>query len=412
MATDAAFAIAQGALYYGVMLTLFRCRDVFGVGTFCCALCALTFVETYLAATVYVGVADIMYTPGSVILFAGKLPLLLLVYIREDAETVRQPIYGLFFGNLLIVGLLLLIGQQTAAPMLGGEKTVQIVVDSASLTVWGTFLLFVDCIAVILLYERLSRIAHMPLFVRVWLSTVVILAADHVLFFAALHIFFDVPVSAGYGGFVGKMAAAFFYSTLISLYLHFAERAGATFGGSIADVFDVLTYRQRYEALHVESLLDVLTGVRNRRALTREGERYVDEALAKKSHLGLLAVDLDNFKSVNDRHGHMAGDEALCFLADLMRGTVRSTDQIYRIGGDEFLIVLPNCDPPSASSIAAKLRDLTRNTRMARPPYSVSASIGWADLGTDGASLGELITAADRRLYEAKANRSMIPVTS
>ena len=78
MYSDALSAVGQATLYYCVMLTLFRFRSTLGIGTFFSALCALTFVETYVSANVYVTLAGITYTPGSVILFAGKLPLLLL----------------------------------------------------------------------------------------------------------------------------------------------------------------------------------------------------------------------------------------------------------------------------------------------------------------------------------------------
>lgn len=91
-------------VYFAVLAGLFRLRHRLGIGAFFCALGVMHFIETYLASIFYVTLpAGIVTSPGSSVLFTGKLMLLLLVYIREDAKVVRQPIYGLLIGNLLMV---------------------------------------------------------------------------------------------------------------------------------------------------------------------------------------------------------------------------------------------------------------------------------------------------------------------
>ena len=83
-------------LYFAVLTALFRARHRLGIGAFFCALGVMHFIETYLASIFYVSLPlGIVTSPGSTVLFTGKLMLLLLVYIREDATVVRQPIYGL-----------------------------------------------------------------------------------------------------------------------------------------------------------------------------------------------------------------------------------------------------------------------------------------------------------------------------
>ena len=402
---DAAILLAQVAIYYGVMLGLFRLRRTLGIGTFFCVLCALTFAETYLAMAVFVSVGPIVYTPGSVLFFAGKLPLLLLVYIREDAETVRQPIYGLLIGNLLIVLLLLLISQQQPAGDVASRGAITIIAESAWLSVWGTTLLFVDSIAMILLYERASRWPKVPLFLRLWATVAIVLAFDHVAFFAALNIYFGVPLSAAYGGLIGKMVAGGVFTALLWGYLRFVEHLREGGGHSLRDVFGILTYRQRFEALDQESRIDPLTLARNRRAFADEAPRVVQLALDQGLPLGLLAVDIDHFKEVNDRYGHPAGDAALRFVADLMKRTLRSTDAVYRVGGDEFLVLLPAPAQQPAARMAAELKAATQAASMGREPDQLSISVGWATLREDGRTLDELTEVADRRLYEAKARR-------
>ena len=101
----------------------------------------------------------IVASPGSTVLFTGKLMLLLLVYIREDAVVVRQPIYGLLIGNLLLFALALLTRQHGAAALAANRQADFGFLDEmGALMVWGTLILFADCIMMILLYERLRKL--------------------------------------------------------------------------------------------------------------------------------------------------------------------------------------------------------------------------------------------------------------
>ena len=92
---------ADALFYFAVLAGLFRVRHRLGIGAFFCALGVMHFIETYLASVFYISLPfGIVTSPGSSVMFTGKLMLLLLVYIREDARVVRQPIYGLLIGNL------------------------------------------------------------------------------------------------------------------------------------------------------------------------------------------------------------------------------------------------------------------------------------------------------------------------
>ena len=106
---NAVLLLCEAALYFGVMVGLFRMRRRIGIGVFMCALGVMHFLETYLAGVFYVATPVGMLSPGSTVLFSGKLVMLLLLYIKEDAASVRQPIYGLLLGNALTVGLVLLL---------------------------------------------------------------------------------------------------------------------------------------------------------------------------------------------------------------------------------------------------------------------------------------------------------------
>ena len=108
---NALLLILEALVYFGVMATLFRARHRYGIGLFMCTLGVMHFLETYLAAVFYIPLPFGVISPGSTVLFSGKLIMLLLLYIREDASMVRQPIYGLFIGNLLIVSFVVILRQ-------------------------------------------------------------------------------------------------------------------------------------------------------------------------------------------------------------------------------------------------------------------------------------------------------------
>src|ERR1700742_5382353 len=100
-----ALFVVEAIAYFAIMVTLLHFRHRIGLGVFLTALGVMHFMETYLAAVFYVALPFGVVSPGSSVFFSGKLLLILMLYLKEDAATVRQPIYGLFLGNLLTVGI-------------------------------------------------------------------------------------------------------------------------------------------------------------------------------------------------------------------------------------------------------------------------------------------------------------------
>ncbi|MGX1305910.1 diguanylate cyclase (GGDEF)-like protein [Amorphus suaedae] len=407
MPADLGYALAQATVYYGIMLAMFHYRKWLGIGTFFCALCALTFAENYLAITVFVGLGPIVYTPGSVILFTGKLLLLLLVYIREDAQVVRQPIYGLLIGNFVIILVVLLVSHQTRIGTSAAGFAIDMVAESTWLSVWGTVLLFIDCVALVLLYERLCRVAWLSLFARLWISAIVVLAFDQLAFFSALHMFFGVPYSAGAGGFFGKVIASGLYSFVLWAYLRYLEGHldKADHQSRLRDVFSVLTYRQRFEEMRETARLDPLTGAENRRSLFENGMALIDRSVARGDPVSLFMIDIDSFKKINDVHGHSAGDRVLNQFVSLMHQTIRDTDPIYRYGGDEFVVIAPGADRLPADRLAQAIREAAAGLQVGDVDGEFSVSIGVATSPGDGATLGDLIETADRSMYATRHGR-------
>lgn len=158
--------------------------------------------------------------------------------------------------------------------------------------------------------------------------------------------------------------------------------------------------------LREEAERDFLTGIFNRRLALRLLEREIRAARRRHRPLALVLVDLDNFKSFNDHHGHQAGDEVLRQLARLFAATARTTDIVGRFGGEEFLIALPDTSLEDAALFAERLRQAVESygkRELARygdhPP---TISIGVCPIAPDD-TLEAAIERADRALYESKS---------
>jgi diguanylate cyclase (GGDEF)-like protein len=148
------------------------------------------------------------------------------------------------------------------------------------------------------------------------------------------------------------------------------------------------------------SMTDALTCIANRRAFD---ERMAsEEARARRTGepFSLLLMDVDKFKSFNDRHGHLAGDEALVRIAETLKSNNRLSDLLARYGGEEFALILPHTRAKAAAAVAERLRSAIEALEMPRECITFSIGVGTFDakLGT-----GALIAAADRALYAAKA---------
>jgi diguanylate cyclase (GGDEF)-like protein len=151
---------------------------------------------------------------------------------------------------------------------------------------------------------------------------------------------------------------------------------------------------------------DLLTGLPNR-ALNRKlfAELLAGpwpEAGSPGSKLTVFCLDLDGFKCVNDRLGHAAGDAVLVAVADRLRASVRDADFACRIGGDEFVILLPNITDGEAAVVARRIISRVSEPFEFAPAARVGASIGLASAPRDGVTADELLSAADRAMYDAK----------
>jgi diguanylate cyclase len=167
------------------------------------------------------------------------------------------------------------------------------------------------------------------------------------------------------------------------------------------DQLDKLMQQIRNQAN--EARTDVLTGLANRRAFDERAQKYDTAACQDHLQLSAVMVDIDHFKHVNDLHGHDVGDQVLLETAHLLRTQLRNCDMVYRYGGEEFAVLLPEIDVTAAGQLADRLRvaisqhELTVNDRK----LSITISLGVAQKQTHE-DLPGLIKRADQALYAAK----------
>lgn len=163
---------------------------------------------------------------------------------------------------------------------------------------------------------------------------------------------------------------------------------------------------RRMQIPHVLSANDSLTGLLNRHAFEERWTSEVARARRYGRPISIAVLDIDYFKQFNDRHGHGGGDSALEFVAATLRSRVRATDFVGRMGGEEFVVALPETGSSAAVALVEGLRKAVAETKLVMPgsraPASVTVSAGVASWPEHGEEITRLMDRADDRMYEAK----------
>jgi diguanylate cyclase (GGDEF)-like protein len=171
---------------------------------------------------------------------------------------------------------------------------------------------------------------------------------------------------------------------------------------------------QAFSGLRTAVRTDLLTDVASPEYWRETAAREVQRAVASAADLAVLMVDIDHFKNVNDRHGHLAGDAVLAAVARAIATALRPGDLVGRLGGEEFAAVLSGSNIADAESAAGRVRAAVADVRVRSDRgewISVTVSAGVAGLAAHGTTLAELLDAADGALYAAKdAGRNAVRV--
>jgi diguanylate cyclase (GGDEF)-like protein len=171
---------------------------------------------------------------------------------------------------------------------------------------------------------------------------------------------------------------------------------------------EVISSTIQQELARQQSFTDPLTEIYNRRSLEEIAGRFISHARRLNSSLSLLLIDVDHFKDVNTKFGHLTGDVVLADTAALLKSAVRGSDAVFRYGGDEFLIILADTSRAGTAKVIERIRAYLLNWNRAKTldGFELSLSIGVSEW-SDGGTLDELLDEADREMYAAKANHTL-----
>ena len=181
----------------------------------------------------------------------------------------------------------------------------------------------------------------------------------------------------------------------------------------IASFIDVTEHKKLEEELSFQALYDVLTGLPNRRSLMNEMKRAASRVTRRKTFLAVAILDLDDFKPVNDTHGHEAGDKVLKIIAGRLKNNLRKSDFVARLGGDEFVLIVEDFkDKSELENVFEKIEKAVMEDIILGPGIKVSVGLSMG-VGICAASSGSkeadnpgiLLRYADNALYESKRNK-------
>jgi len=157
------------------------------------------------------------------------------------------------------------------------------------------------------------------------------------------------------------------------------------------------------EEVSFKATHDILTNLYNRDFF----EKMVNKLILEKKEFCLIFMDLDNFKYVNDTHGHKTGDMILIRVAKIIKYFLKGKDLVARFGGDEFVIAIVDCRKKEALRIMEQIRNEIKGTLK---KYNITSSIGIACFPQDGDNYETLVKLADKKMYKAKEKKDMIAV--
>ena len=160
------------------------------------------------------------------------------------------------------------------------------------------------------------------------------------------------------------------------------------------------------DSLRTDSITDELTGLNNRRGFSLLARQALKTAKRTQVAASLLFIDMDNLKTINDKHGHEAGDEAIKTLSLAIKDTFRESDTIARLGGDEFAIFAVKADKATCEGLVQRLKDLLKNREIQGRPWQVTISAGIASFGPDTShDIQDMLMLADALMYEEKVGK-------
>jgi diguanylate cyclase (GGDEF)-like protein len=194
---------------------------------------------------------------------------------------------------------------------------------------------------------------------------------------------------------VVKNTSAYSIKDILSDYLSNVLKTSVT----------ILTESKKREEMRLLSLTDEITGLFNQRKLVEDLDLYISRFQHDRNGFALLFVDIDYFKNVNDQFGHVVGSQILIDMAKVVKNQLRSTDLVYRYGGDEFIVLLPRTTIEESKMIALRISEAVKAAEFdieREEKYRLSLSVGIAEYPNDADTAKSIIEFADKMMYLSK----------
>jgi diguanylate cyclase (GGDEF)-like protein len=393
-------------LLFASMLLAFWARRAFGLAPLFMVLGINEGFKYSSASQVVLPIYGLDLFPSGAVFFTASLTMAVVLYVREGVNAVRPVAWCIAACGLLsgvVNELLLLLWNYDAQA------------QTASTLIWrqlvGTCLLFLDIIALIILTARWRQ--SMNLWLTMFLVSALIVFVDgfayNVLTASATSTLSDSLIKIAFLTLFLGMAWAYFRWIEKHSFANSSDTFdGATVADQTVDLLSALTLRRNSAELFRDIYHDELTGSYNRRFLINWFPEQAKIDANRGLSTGLLLIDVDHFKQVNDRYGHSVGDVVLKHIVARMRTRVRRGDAVVRWGGEEFVVVMPAVEAHELQASADALCQLIEESPLFlndEQTLRITVTIGTALSGErEGRELSRLLEVADRRMYYGKRN--------
>jgi diguanylate cyclase (GGDEF)-like protein len=364
----------------------------------------LGFVVIYALHGAFTGMAHhniwlfLLYGPASRLVMAALLLVALLSYRNPpDAENqrVKRRSWLKWIGLFLIIDLAV---AAIATSPFAGDPAVRLTMEGGAL--------FFSTLNVLLIMLRRIRSPLMVIF-AISVTAFALSSLGFILGRPWNHMWWFAHAIFAAGFFLlsyGVVQA--FHTTKSFSTIYNQEELMARLAEAMERAENALKELQRTnQTLEYLAATDPLTGANNRRRFIERVETEIGRVKRGGEPFSLLALDLDNFKAINDRYGHQVGDDILKEFVQKCRDAIRPHDGVARVGGEEFMVLLPRTALEGAHIIAERLRNAVATTSFEsgmRRLTAITVSIGVSQSGRDGDTIDAILRAADERLYNAK----------
>lgn len=332
--------------------------------------------------------------------FLFAMPIFAILLFRYFLKDQAAPVHGLsgyypyLYGCMILTGLLMLLSRRILHHKLSLVKTMRL---QMIFIVAFTFLLTALAVLNAILQQELYAYLFLIFFlsVAVWLN----IRVYSLLSVLALGLILFVLSIAGLDPdqFSLKIFQIFLYFAVgWFLYLSLTSLLMENF-------YNRMSLEEQYQQLATESITDPLTGLYNRKSLQEDLQKEWAKCKRKAVSFCVIILDIDNFRDINETFGHTSGDQLIRELSTMLRNAVRLSDKVYRYGGEEFLILVPETAIETVAVVGERIRESVEQQHFKGIHKTVTISMGIAQSEED-INIDILINRADQNLSKAKEN--------